>query len=125
MSSKIITLSEFTIKQPARKEEKVMLMPNFFSNVLKKYKQKIDEIKNRKINILFDVAYKYYYDLFENQMILKVQSNYEVDIPDFIYEIAREKRAKEKASEAVMDIVKANRVGECFKLYKQNQRRGK
>jgi len=23
------------------------------------------------------------------------------------------------------DIVKANRVGECFKLYKQNQRRGK
>jgi len=125
MSLKVIRLSLPVYDPEISKERKVVQMPNLFTNLLNACRKKMDEIKHRKINILYRIAYRYYFDLFESKKIFKKQTGNEVDIPDFIYEITREKTAKEKASEAVMDIVKANRVGECFKLYKQNQRRGK
>lgn len=87
---------------------KVKLLPNLFSNLLKQYRQKQNEIRQRKINFLFDEAYQYFYDLLETPKVA------DVDLPEFIYEEQRKRVAWEKASKALLDVLADGRLNECY-----------
>lgn len=88
--------------------QKVKLLPNLFSNLLKQYRQKQNEIRQRKINFLFDEAYQYFYDLLETPKVA------DVDLPEFIYEEQRKRVAWEKASKALLDVLADGRLNECY-----------
>ena len=88
--------------------QKVKLLPNLFSNLLKQYRQKQNEIRQRKINFLFDEAYQYFYDLFETPKVA------DVDLPEFIYEEQRKRVAWEKASKALLDVLADGRLNKCY-----------
>ena len=88
--------------------QKVKLLPNLFSNLLKQYRQKQNEIRQRKINFLFDEAYQYFYDLLETPKVT------DVDLPEFIYEEQRKRVAWEKASKALLDVLADGRLNECY-----------
>ena len=88
--------------------QKVKLLPNLFSNLLKQYRQKQNEIRQRKINFLFDEAYQYFYDLLETPKVA------DVDLPEFIYEEQRKRVAWEKANKALLDVLADGRLNECY-----------
>ena len=88
--------------------QKVKLLPNLFLNLLKQYRQKQNEIRQRKINFLFDEAYQYFYDLLETPKVA------DVDLPEFIYEEQRKRVAWEKASKALLDVLADGRLNECY-----------
>ena len=88
--------------------QKVKLLPNLFSNLLKQYRQKQNEIRQRKINFLFDEAYQYFYDLLETPKVA------DIDLPEFIYEEQRKRVAWEKASKALLDVLADGRLNECY-----------
>lgn len=88
--------------------QKVKLLPNLFSNLLKQYRQKQDEIRQKKINFLFNEAYQYFYDLLETPKIA------DVDLPEFIYEEQRKRTAYEKASKALLDVISDGRLNKCY-----------
>lgn len=88
--------------------QKVKLLPNLFSKLLKQYRQKQNEIRQRKINFLFDEAYQYFYDLLETPKVA------DVDLPEFIYEEQRKRVAWEKASKALLDVLADGRLNECY-----------
>lgn len=88
--------------------QKVKLLPNLFSNLLKQYRQKQNEIRQRKINFLFDETYQYFYDLLETPKVA------DVDLPEFIYEEQRKRVAWEKASKALLDVLADGRLNECY-----------
>lgn len=88
--------------------QKVKLLPNLFSNLLKQYRQKQNEIRQRKINFLFNEAYQYFYDLLETPKVA------DVDLPEFIYEEQRKRVAWEKASKALLDVLADGRLNECY-----------
>lgn len=88
--------------------QKVKLLPNLFSNLLKQYRQKQNEIRQRKINFLFDEAYQYFYDLLETPKVA------DVDLPEFIYEEQRKRVVWEKASKALLDVLADGRLNECY-----------
>lgn len=88
--------------------QKVKLLPNLFSNLLKQYRQKQNEIRQRKINFLFDEVYQYFYDLLETPKVA------DVDLPEFIYEEQRKRVAWEKASKALLDVLADGRLNECY-----------
>ena len=66
------------------------------------------EIRQRKINFLFDEAYQYFYDLLETPKVA------DVDLPEFIYEEQRKRVAWEKASKALLDVFADGRLNECY-----------
>lgn len=130
MSSNVIRLSSFMVQPHKNEVRKVVQMPNLFTRLVDAYKKKQDEIKQRKIEILTQAAFKHYLDLLETETkIFKVPYLNEVDLPEFMYRIKRERIAKEQANKVMMDIIKNNRVDECYRQYKkflkQNKRRGK
>lgn len=88
--------------------QKVKLLPNLFSNLLKQYRQKQNEIRQRKINFLFNEAYQYFYDLLETPKVA------DIDLPEFIYEEQRKRVAWEKASKALLDVLADGRLNECY-----------
>lgn len=88
--------------------QKVKLLPNLFSNLLKRYREKQDEIRQKKINFLFNEAYQYFYDLLETPKIA------DVDLPEFIYEEQRKRIAHEKASKALLDVISDGRLNKCY-----------
>lgn len=117
MSTNVITPTQFRRKvQPVKK---VSVIPNLFSNLLKQYKAKQDELKKRKINFLTKEAYNYFYDLLEVPQVA------DIDLPEFIYEEQRRKIAYQKASQALLDVIAEGRVNECYqKRMKELKNRG-
>ena len=67
MSANVIMLTQLKKVQHVNNCKKVSILPNLFSNLLKQYKEKQDEIKKKKINFLMQEAYRYFYDLLEFQ----------------------------------------------------------
>ena len=118
MSSKVIRLSKRQEKQ--REERKVINMPNLFTNLFKAYKQRQDEIKQKKVNALYQAAYIYYFDYFQMKEMLKEKS--EIEIPEFLTREQIKKAAQERASEEVMKVINENRINQCFKHLKQYQK---
>lgn len=88
--------------------QKVKLLPNLFSNLLKQYRQKQNEIRQKKIKFLFNQAYQYFYDLLETPEVA------DIDLPEFIYEEQRKKVAYEKASRALLDVLADGRLNKCY-----------
>jgi hypothetical protein len=97
------------LRPSVQKNKKVSLLPNCFVFLLKMYKQKQDEIRNKKIDFLTQEATQYYYDLLETPKLA------EVDIPAFIYEKQRIQYAEELASMRVLEVIKNGRINECYK----------
>ncbi len=88
--------------------QKVKLLPNLFSNLLKQYRQKQNEIRQKKIKFLFNQAYQYFYDLLETPEVA------DIDLPEFIYEEQRKRIAYEKASRALLDVLTDGRLNKCY-----------
>ena len=107
MSTNVITPTQFRRKQ-VEPVKKIALIPNLFSNLLKQYKAKQDELKQKKINFLTKEAYNFFYDL------LEVPQAADVDLPEFIYEEQRRKLAYQKASQALVDVIAEGRLEECY-----------
>ena len=117
MSTNVIRVTDF--KRNVEPVKKISLFPNLFSNLLKQYKERQHELKQKKIKFLTNEAYKYFYDLLETPKIA------DVDLPEFMYEEQRKRLAYEKASKAMMDVIADNRVNQCYtKRMKELKNRG-
>lgn len=108
MSANVIMLTQLKKMQHVNNCKKVSILPNLFSNLLKQYKEKQDEIKKKKINFLMQEAYRYFYDLLEFPKLS------DVDLPEFIYEERRKRIAYQKASEALIDVIAEGRLEKCY-----------
>ena len=108
MSANVIMLTQLKKMQHVNNCKKVSILPNLFSNLLKQYKEKQDEIKKKKINFLMQEAYRYFYDLLEFPKLS------DVDLPEFIYEEQRKRIAYQKASKALIDVIAEGRLEKCY-----------
>lgn len=95
---------------PVKTIQKVSLLPSVFTNLLEMYKNRQDELKRKKINFLHQQAFQYFYDVLETPAI-NAES---VDLPNFIYDEQRKKRAYDRASKALLDVIKNNSVDFCY-----------
>ena len=107
MNTNVITVTQFKRNQ-VEPVKKISFIPNLFSNLLKQYKAKQDELKQKKINFLTREAYQYFYDLLEFPKLA------DVDLPEFIYEEQRKKWAYQKASQALVDVIAEGRLEEYY-----------
>ena len=118
MSTNVIAPIQFRRRQ-VEPTKKIAMLPNLFSNLLKQYKAKQDELKQKKIDFLTKEAYRFFYDLLEVPQVA------DVDLPEFIYEEQRRKIAYQKASQALIDVIADGRVNECYqKRMKELKNRG-
>lgn len=77
--------------------------------VLQKIQERQNEIYNRKVKFLLNQAYQYFYDIQEPVVLSPV------DIPYFLYEKQRKKIAYDEAVKALLSVVEAKRVDECYR----------
>jgi hypothetical protein len=99
-----------------KKEERVITFP-LFKLVFDKIKKIKNDIYQRKIEFLHNQAYiEFYY-----QFAPRKSSG--VDIPAFMYEEQRRKRAYDEATKALLQVIKDCRVNECYKARKEELRR--
>ena len=108
MSSNVITPIQFKRIETTKKVQNVKLLPNLFTNLLKQYKAKQNELKQKKIDFLTKEAYRYFYDLLEFPKLS------DVDLPEFIYEEQRKRIAYQKASKALIDVIAEGRLEKCY-----------
>ena len=104
MSANVIKLRT----EKAESVQKTGFLSNIFSNLLNQYRQKQDEIRQKKIKFLFNEAYNYFYDLLECPRAIGI------DLPGFIYEEQRKKLAYEKASKALFEVITDDRLNKCY-----------
>ena len=117
MKTNIVRLSE-SVKEPkSEKERKVIVMPNLFTNLLRAYKQKQDELKQQKINALYKETFAYFFDLLYTQEILKELQG--IEIPIFLKKEELKKLAQEQASKEILKVINENRIDKCFKQLRQ------
>lgn len=107
MNTNVITPIQFRRKQ-VEPVKKITMLPNLFSNLLKQYKAKQDELKQKKIDFLTKEAYRYFYDLLEFPKLA------DVDLPEFIYEQDRKTRAYQLATKAMVDVIAEGRLNQCY-----------
>lgn len=107
MSTNVIS-ANFKRVQPVKKKENVRLLPNLFSGLLKQYRAKQHEIKQKKIDFLTSEAYKYFYDL------LEIPKAADVDLPEFIYEQQRRELAYQYAHKALLEVITNGRLNACY-----------
>lgn len=77
--------------------------------VLQKIQERQNEIYNRKVRFLLNQAYQYFYDI-QAPIVLSP-----VDIPYFLYEQRRKKIAYDEAVKALLTVIEARRVDECYR----------
>lgn len=119
MSSNVITPIQFKRIETTKKVQNVKLLPNLFTNLLKQYKAKQNELKQKKIDFLIKEAYRYFYDL------LEIPKLADVDLPEFLYEIQRRQLAYDYAYKALVDVIADGRLNECYtKRMKEIKNRG-
>lgn len=103
------------------KKQKVSFLPHVFGIILRKIRQRQRDIEQRKIDFLQNVAFQFFYDEIGE---IEVRTS-GIDLPLFILqEKAKEKRhnlACSKASWAVLNILKENRLNECYTIAKKKQ----
>jgi len=85
---------------------------SFCHQVFEEIKKKQDDIKRKKIEFLYQEAYKYFLDLY----LMKTAEHHIIDLPSFLYETGRAicLEAKTNAERAVLDVIKADRVNQCY-----------
>ena len=81
----------------------------FFSNLYENHSRKQNEMMRKKIEFLYDQAFRYFYEQEEMPEIA------EVDLPEFIYEKKRKDIAKTKTLQALLEVIKDGRVDECYR----------
>ena len=99
-----------------KKKEKVITFP-LFRLVFDKIRAIKNDIYLRKLNFLHNQAYIEFY----HQFAPRESSG--VDIPAFMYEEQRRKRAYDEATKALLQVVKDCRVNECYKARKEELRK--
>ncbi len=105
---------------------KVLNFPlqKFIHNVFDEVKRKQDEITRKKTTFLYREAYKYFLDLY----LTKKSIEQKVDFPAFAYlaGAATCDEAKILAEQAVLNIIKNNRINQCYtKRIKELRKRQK
>lgn len=110
---------EFPIRTEA--VSKISIIPKVFTQLFEMYQKRQNDLRKRKLNFLHKQAYQYFYDV-QYRPELEADS---VDIPHFIYEEQRKKRAYDLASKALLDVIKDCRVDECYsRRVKELKRQG-
>lgn len=101
------------IKFPVYRAEnqKISVLPKLFTKIYEMYQKRQDQIRQKKLAFLHKQAYQYYFELELAQRPITSDS---VDIPYFIYEEQMRKLAYDKASKALLDVIKDCRVNECY-----------
>ena len=89
-------------------EDKVVTIPNFFTNLLKGYHKKQDDLRKRKICALYNALFEYFLTI-EN-------SDDSVCIPAAII-------AQEKACKEIMRVIKEKTVNKYYTLLKKAEKR--
>lgn len=89
----------------------------FFNNILENYKRKQDDLMKKKIEFLYHQAYQYFYDIQETKKLA------DIDLPYFVYDEKRKKIAKEKATETMLEVIRENRVNQCYQKRVKELRR--
>jgi hypothetical protein len=111
------------LKPRVEKNNKVSLLPNCFVFLLKMYKQKQDEIRQRKINFLEQQALEY----FETVVPMPEIKVEEVDIPYFLkFETACKRRSQfihNKVAQVMLEVITNGRVNECYEKRKKELKR--
>lgn len=85
---------------------------NFFHQVFEEIKRKQDDIKRKKTEFLYREAYRFFLD----EYLMRIARERIVDLPDFMYETGRVicKEAQYKAEKAMLDVIKQNRINQCY-----------
>ena len=95
-----------------KKEEKTITFP-LFKVVFDKIKKIKNDVYQRKIDFLHRQAFiEFYYQFAPRQTS-------GVDIPAFMYEEQRRKRAYDEATQALLEVIHDCRVNECYKARKE------
>ena len=81
----------------------------FLSNLYENYKRKQDVLTKRKIEFLFDTAYKHFYDQY--LILHTIRIGDDVDFHPHFY-AARD--AKAAAYEVILQVIKDGRINACY-----------
>lgn len=81
----------------------------FLSNLYENYKRKQNELTKRKIEFLFDTAYKHFYDQY--LILHTIRIGDDVDFHPHFY-AARD--AKAAAYEVILQVIKDGRINACY-----------
>lgn len=81
----------------------------FLSNLYENYMRKQNELTKRKIEFLFDTAYKHFYDQYLISHTIRIGDD--VDFHPHFY-AARD--AKAAAYEVILQVIKDGRINACY-----------
>lgn len=98
-------------KQKKTVETDNLNLVNFplFRLVYEKIKALKDDIYNRKVDFLYQNVYRCYYAQ------LAPAATDGIDIPLFIYEEQRKRRASDEAKKDVLNVIRNGKVDECYR----------
>lgn len=93
---------------------KVLNFPlrNYFHNFFIELKKKQNDITRKKIEFLYQEAYKYFLDVYLD----KITKENKVDLPPFFYETGKAicAEAQSNAEQVMLDVIADNRVNQCY-----------
>ena len=101
---------------PIKAVKKISVIPRVFTQLYEAYQKHQHDIRRKKIEFLHKQAYQYFYDI---QYRPEPMTD-SIDIPHFVYEEQRRKRAYDLASKALLDVIKDCRVDECYSRLLKN-----
>ena len=83
-----------------------------FHGLFETIKKKQDEIKQKKINYLFDISYEYYLDLH------LINKENKIELPDFLYKHGSviHPQAYRETERIMFEIINNNKVNKCYSL---------
>ena len=101
--------------------QKISVIPRVFTQLFEMYQKRQNDIRRKKIELPHKQAYQYFYDI----QYRPEPATDSVDIPHFVYEEQRKRRAYDEASKALLDVIRDCRVDECYsKRVKELRRQG-
>ena len=98
---------------PKTKVDNISFIPRLFTKMFENYKKHQDDIKRRKLDFLHGQAFQYFLDLEEADLCRQIQDK-GVNLPPFMLIEQARKRAYDKASIALLEVIKDCRVDECY-----------
>ncbi len=94
----------------------------FISNLYENYKRNQDELKRKKLEIIYSYFFKIYYKMaLVEEKTTRAFSK--VDLPEFLYEEKRNKYARKKTLNVVLEIIRRNEINSFYPISKINKRR--
>ena len=100
----------YEFPQRVQAVQKVSIIPRVFTQLFEMYQKRQHDIRRKKIEFLHKQAFQYFYDI----QVIPEQKSDSNDIPYFVLEEQRKRRAYDQASKALLDVIKDCRIDECY-----------